>query len=142
MTATVTEISTMLSILLIVCATSALDDPPLFELFSEVEKENFVTRLIEPQLIKAPKWRKDDPNPPVAVRRGIALAEQVVGKHAPQDPKLKWELFKIELKQIRKPGDDFWIYSVHFVRETDRRIDSYRLIILMDETVIVPVKKE
>jgi hypothetical protein len=78
------------------------------EFHTEHSGVHYTTRLTLDQLASGPEWRREDPNPPLAARRAMAVASI----HLKQlfDNAHEWKLTAVTLEPVR----DRWLYVVSF----------------------------
>ena len=113
----------------------AADDTEVFMISSYHNDKLYRFGLTQGQIAETPKWKEDQPNPPLAPRRAMAVARTYLTKLLPQSG--EWPIDKLTLQQV---GDrDHWAYLVSFRPDDPRVVYSplywFTIVVRMDGQV-------
>jgi hypothetical protein len=91
-------------------------------------------------LDKAPVWKDDSDNPPVAARKAMRLADRLKDKLVKDNDKYRW---KREEAALQEAGEGQWYWVVSYKAVYRGRCSSgvapfLHLVVLMDGTVVEP----
>lgn len=118
---------------IVLCASSNL----LAQTYSYAHGKRFAVTVTDEAVMKAPAWKVDADDPPLAARKAMKIANEALPRLLPDAKKGE---FKFRELSLCPHSDKGWYWEVLYCGNSFTGIaPAIRIVVLMDGSVVEPV---